>query len=48
MGKKDNLLTNISLQTFASEGDVALIDQRWEKESPAFLNRLYCRWPFII
>ena len=32
--------TNVSIQTFASEGDAALIDQRWEKEGPAFLKRL--------
>ena len=38
MDKENSVLTNITLQTFASEGDAALIDQRWEKEGPAFLK----------
>ena len=41
MGKEDCILTNITLQTFASEGDVAIVDQRWEKEGSAFLKRLF-------
>ena len=41
MGKDDSTLTNITLQTFASDGDVALVDQRWEKDGPAFLQRLF-------
>ena len=41
MGKDDSILTNITLQTFASEGDVALVDRRWEKDGPAFLQRLF-------
>ena len=32
--------TNVTLQTFASEGDMALIDQRWEKHGPGFIKRL--------
>ena len=32
--------TNVTLQTFASEGDMALIDQRWEKYGPSFIKRL--------
>jgi hypothetical protein len=38
MDKENSILTNITLQTFASEGDAALIDQRW---GPAFLKRLF-------
>jgi hypothetical protein len=41
MGKEDSTLTNITMQTFASEGDIALVDQRWEKDGPAFLERLF-------
>ena len=41
MAKENSVLTNITLQTFASEGDAALIDQRWEKKGPAFLKRLF-------
>ena len=41
MRKDDSTLTNITLQTFASDGDVALVDQRWEKDGPAFLRRLF-------
>ena len=41
MDKEDSVLTNITLQTFASEGDAALIDQRWDKEGPVFLERLF-------
>ncbi len=38
MDKENSVLTNITLQTFASEGDAALIDQRWEEKGPAFLK----------
>ena len=41
MDKENSVLTNITLQTFASEGDAALIDQRWEKDGPGFLKRLF-------
>ena len=41
MDKENSILTNITLQTFASEGDAALIDQRWERDGPAFLERLF-------
>ena len=41
MEKEKNILTNVSLQTFASEGDAALVDQRWEKDGPAFLKKLF-------
>ena len=41
MGKENSVLTNITMQTFASEGDIALVDQRWEKDGPAFLKRLF-------
>ena len=32
--------TNVTLQTFASEGDLALANQKWEKIGPKFVNRL--------
>ena len=41
MDKENSVLTNITLQTFASEGDAALIDQRWETAGPSFLKRLF-------
>ena len=41
MDKEDSILTNITLQTFASEGDAALVDQRWEKHGPVFMKRLF-------
>ena len=41
MGHEENILTNITLQTFASEGDAAIVDQRWEKDGPVFLKRLF-------
>ena len=41
MDKENSALTNITLQTFASEGDAALVDQRWEREGLAFLKRLF-------
>ena len=47
MGKDDSTLTNITLQTFASDGDVALVDQRWEKDGPAF-TAFICCWPFVL
>ena len=40
MVKENSVLTNIT-PDFASEGDAALIDQRWEKKGPAFLKRLF-------
>lgn len=40
MGITDEPYTNVTLQTFASEGDMALVDQRWESRGPAFLDRL--------
>ena len=36
MVKENSTLTNITLQTFASEGDAALVDQRWEKKALLF------------
>ncbi len=39
--KKNSVLTNITLQTFASESDAALIDQSWEEKGPTFLKRLF-------
>ena len=36
MGKENSVLTNITIQTFASEGDAALIDQRWEENALLF------------
>ena len=41
MNRENSVLTNITLQTFASEGDVALIDRRWDKDGHAFLKRLF-------
>lgn len=41
MGKENSVLTNITLQTFASEGDAALVDQRWDQQGPGFLKRLF-------
>ena len=40
MDKIKTPFTNVTLQTFASEGDMALVDQRWEKYGPNFLKRL--------
>ena len=40
MDKIETPFTNVTLQTFASEGDMALVDQRWEKDGPAYLKRL--------
>ena len=40
MDKIETPFTNVTLQTFASEGDMALVDQRWEKYGPAYLKRL--------
>ena len=47
MGKEDSALTNITMQTFASEGDIALVDQRWEKDGPAFLKRLFAEGSYV-
>lgn len=33
-------LTNVTSQTFASEGDLALAHQKWNKLSPKFVERL--------
>tara|TARA_B100000886_G_C20026880_1_gene328222 strand:- start:67 stop:408 length:342 start_codon:yes stop_codon:yes gene_type:complete len=38
--KIEKPFTNVTLQTFASEGDMALVDQRWEKLGPSFIKRL--------
>jgi len=32
--------TNVTLQTFASEGDLALANQKWEKLGPKFVRQL--------
>ncbi|MDA1153084.1 MAG: hypothetical protein O2813_10175 [Proteobacteria bacterium] len=32
--------TNVTLQTFASEGDLALANQKWEKLGPKFVGQL--------
>ena len=40
MRKSDEPYINVTLQTFASEGDAALVDSRWESQGPAFLERL--------
>ena len=36
-----SILTNITSQTVASEGEVALVGKCWEKDGIAFLNRLF-------
>ena len=46
MGKDDSILTNITLQTFASEGDVALVDNAGKRMVP-FLTFVFC-WPFVL
>ena len=38
MNRENSVLTNITLQTFASEGDAALIDQRWDKDGNLLEN----------
>ena len=40
MDKIETPFTNVPLQTFATEGDMALVDQRWEKDGPGYLKRL--------
>ena len=40
MSEIDTPFTNVTLQTFATEGDLALVNQKWEKLSPKFLERL--------
>ena len=40
MSEIDTPFTNVTLQTFASEGDMALVKQQWEKLGPKFLERL--------
>ncbi len=41
MGKEITVLTNITLQTFASDGGAAPLAQCWEQEGPAFFKRLF-------
>ena len=48
MGKENSVLTNITLQTFASEGDAALVDQRWDQQGPGFFKTAICCWSSII
>ena len=51
MSEIDTPFTNVTLQTFASEGDMALVNQQWEKLGPKYLERLarmdFChtKWP---
>ena len=40
MDKIEKPFTNVTLQTFASEGDMALVDQRWQNYGPDFIKRL--------
>ena len=40
MSELNTPLTNVTLQTFASEGDLALANQKWENLGPKFVNRL--------
>ena len=40
MDKIETPFTNVTLQTLASEGDMALVDQSWEKDGPDHLKRL--------
>lgn len=40
MSEIDTSYTNVTLQTFASEGDMALVNQQWEKLGPKYLERL--------
>ena len=40
MDKIEKPFTNVTLQTVASEGDMALIDQRWQEHGQQFLKRL--------
>tara|TARA_Y100000022_G_scaffold198042_1_gene207626 strand:- start:718 stop:1050 length:333 start_codon:yes stop_codon:yes gene_type:complete len=40
MSEIDTPFTNVTLQTFASGGDMALVNQQWEKLGPNYLERL--------
>ena len=40
MSEIDTPFTNVTLQTFASEGDMALVKQQWEKLGTKYLARL--------
>ena len=40
MSEIDAPFTNVTLQTFATEGDMALVNQQWEKFRPKYLERL--------
>ena len=40
MSEIDTPYTNVTLQTFATQGDMALVNQQWEKLGPGFLERL--------
>ena len=40
MSEIDAPFTNVTLQTFATEGDMALVNQQWEKFGPKYLERL--------
>ena len=40
MSKIDAPFTNVTLQTFATEGDMALVNQQWEKLGAKYLERL--------
>ena len=46
MSEIDTPFTNVTLQTFASEGDMALVNQQWEKLGPNYLERLSVRTDF--
>tara|TARA_B100001989_G_C24397535_1_gene392462 strand:+ start:110 stop:442 length:333 start_codon:yes stop_codon:yes gene_type:complete len=41
MNKYKNPLTNVTLQTFGSEGDIALVDKRWQEDGPKYMKRLF-------
>ena len=41
MGRVDSTLTNITLQIFTTEREVALVDKRNGDDGSAFLNRLF-------
>ena len=36
----DAPFTNVTLQTFATEGDMALVNQKWEKFGSKYIERL--------
>ena len=40
MSEIETPYTNVTLQTFASEGDMALVNQQWEKLGPKYLEKL--------